>query len=145
MPKIHIQSKEIEYAERDVITFDEGLVGLPHLRRLVIINQPEIHPFLWLASLEAPETAFLVLEPHAQFSDYAPSIPPQVSTRIKLEAWEKPLLLVIARITSEWQCSTLNLRAPLVIAPNAMRGAQIVLTESAYRLDEPLAMLAAAA
>lgn len=145
MPKIHIQSKEIEYAERDVITFDEGLVGLPQLRRLVIISQPEIHPFLWLASVEASETAFLVLEPHAQFSDYTPSIPPQVSTRIQLEDWEEPLLLAIARITPEWQSSTLNLRAPLVIAPNAMRGAQIVLTESAYRLDEPLALLAAAA
>lgn len=145
MPKVQIQSTDIEYAESDVITFDEGLVGLPHLRRLVIVSQPEITPFLWLASVEEPETAFLVLEPHVQFSDYAPGIPPQVRTRLGMTEREEPLLLAIARITSDWQCSTLNLRAPLVIAPRVMRGTQVVLTESAYQLDEPLAVLAAAA
>jgi flagellar assembly factor FliW len=145
MPTVQIQSTNIEYADGDVITFDEGLVGLPHLRRLVIVSQPEIHPFLWLASVEEPETAFLVLEPHVQFSDYAPGIPSQVRARIGMAEREEPLLLVIARITADWQCSTINLRAPLVIAPSVMRGTQVVLTESAYRLDEPLAVLAVAA
>jgi len=145
MPKVQIQSTDIEYAESDVITFDEGLVGLPHLRRLVIVSQPEIHPFLWLASVEEPETAFLVLEPRIQFSDYAPSVPPQVRARLGMAEREEPLLLAIARITSDWQCSSLNLRAPLVIAPSVMHGTQVVLTESAYRLEEPLAVLAAAA
>ena len=145
MPKVHIQSKDIEYAEGDVITFDEGLVGLPHLRRLVIISQSEIHPFLWLASVEEPETAFLVLEPHTHYGNYAPSIPAQVRARIQMTETEEPLLLAIARITAEWQCSTINLRAPLVIAPSAMRGTQVVLSESNYRLDEPLALLAEAA
>jgi flagellar assembly factor FliW len=145
MPKVRIQSTDIEYAEGDVITFDEGLVGLPHLRRLVVVSQPEIHPFLWLASVEEPETAFLVLEPHIQFSDYAPGIPPQVRARIGMAEREEPLLLAIARITADWQRSMINLRAPLVVAPSVMRGTQVVLMESDYRLEEPLAVLAAAA
>jgi flagellar assembly factor FliW len=141
MPKIHIQNTDIEYEESNVITFDEGLVGLPQLRRMVIVTQPEISPFLWLASTEEPETAFLVLEPHLLFDGYAPAIPAPIRSRIRLEAGEDPLLLAIALISPEWQKSSINLRAPLVIAPGSMLGSQLILTESAYRLDEPLTAL----
>jgi flagellar assembly factor FliW len=145
MPSIRIQSKDLNYEEDAVITFDEGIVGLPHLRRLVIVNQPEIAPFMWLASVEEPETAFLVMDPYSHFGNYAPGIPVQAFARIGMKEKEQPLLLAIVRIMPEWDCSTVNLRAPIVIAPNSMRGTQLVLTESNYRLDEPLAALAAAA
>lgn len=145
MSKIHIQSTDIEYAESDVITFEEGIIGLPHLRRMVVINQPEIVPFLWLASVEEPETAFLVMEPHSQFEDYEPSIPSQTRVRIGLAENEEPLLLTIVRITPEWQQTTVNLRAPLVVGPSSMRGTQLVLTESNYSVEQPLALLSAAA
>ncbi|MFN0084351.1 MAG: flagellar assembly protein FliW [Blastocatellia bacterium] len=143
--KIHIQNTDIEYEEGNVITFDEGLVGLPRLRRLVIVTQPEIAPFMWLASTEEPETAFLVMEPRLMFGGYTPGIPAPVRDRIGLEAGEDPLLLAIAIITPEWHRSSINLKAPLVIAPGAMRGTQVILSESGYRLNESLAALAAAA
>lgn len=145
MPKIQIQKTDLAYDEKDIITFDEGIVGLPHLHKMVVISQPEIGPFLWLASVEEPETAFLVIEPHSQFSDYLPNIPAQACDRIGMKEKEQPLLLAIVHITPEWQSSTINLRAPLVIAPSSKRGTQLVLTESNYRLEEPLAAQAAAA
>jgi flagellar assembly factor FliW len=140
MPKITLQNTEISFAEGDIITFEEGLVGLPQLRELVVVSQPDIAPFLWLTSAEQPETAFLVLEPRAQFADYTPSLPPEVRARLGLSDAEQPLWLAIVRIAPEWQSSTINLKAPLVIATQAMRGAQFVLTEPSYRLDEPLAV-----
>jgi flagellar assembly factor FliW len=145
MPTIRIQTKDLPYDESDVITFDEGLVGLPQLRRMVVITQPEISPFLWLASVEDPEKAFLVMEPRTQFDHYAPAIPAQVCGRIGLKDDEEPLLLAIVRILPEWQSSTVNLRAPLIVSPGAMRGVQAVLTDSPYRVDESLAGMAAAA
>lgn len=143
MPKVRIQSTDIEYTDSDVITFEEGLIGLPQLRRLVVISQPEIAPFFWLASVEATETAFLVLDPQAYLDSYTPRLPAETRARIGLQADEEPLLLAITRITPEWHESTLNLRAPLVISTGAMRGTQPVLAETNYRLDEPLAALAA--
>lgn len=140
MPKLQLQNSELAFSEGDVITFDEGLVGLPHLRRMVVVSQPEIEPFLWLTSVEDASTTFLVLEPGAKFEQYAPTLPPQIRARLGLKAAEEPLWLAIVRITPEWQDSTVNLRAPLAIAPHAMRGAQFVLTESGYRVNEPLAV-----
>lgn len=145
MPKVRIQSTDIEYTERDVITFEEGLIGLPQLRRLVVITQPEISPFFWLASVEEDETAFLVLDPQVYLDSYTPRLPAETRARIGLQADEEPVMLAITRIMPEWHESTLNLRAPLVISTGAMRGTQPVLTETNYRLDEPLAAFAAAA
>lgn len=145
MPKVRIQSTDIEYTESAVITFEEGLIGLPQLRRLVVISQPEIAPFFWLASVEEDETAFLVLDPQAYLDSYTPRLPNETRARIGLKSDEEPLLLAITRIMPEWHDSTLNLRAPLVISTGAMRGTQPVLTETNYRLDEPLAALAALA
>ncbi len=145
MPTIRIQSKDLSYDEVDVITFDEGLVGMPNLRRMVVVAQPEIAPFLWLASVEEPETAFLVMEPREQFEQYAPEIPAQVRQRLGLAENEDPLVLAIVRIQPEWQLSTVNLRAPLLITSRQMRGLQLVLTDSAFRVDESLAGMAVAA
>lgn len=139
MPNIKLQNTEIPFSEGDIITFEEGLVGFPQLRELVVVSQPDIEPFLWLTSAEQPETAFLVLEPHTKFADYTPSLPPEVRARLGLRENEQPLWLAIVRILPEWQRSTINLKAPLVIASQAMRGAQFILNETGYRLDEPLA------
>lgn len=145
MQTICIQNTEIQYEPRDVITFDEGMIGLPQLRRMVLISQPEIAPFYWLASIDEPETAFLVLDPLSQNERYSPAIPEQTKARIGLAAGENPLLLTIVRISPEWRKSSINLKAPMVIAPGAMRGAQIVATEREYLVDEPLAILQNAA
>src|SRR5262245_33954803 len=125
MPTIQLLGSEINYDEGDIITFEEGLIGLPHLRQMVLISQPDLAPFLWLASVNGPELAFIVMDPQGQFSSYTPLIPAQIQVRLGLVNGESPVLLTIARITAEWQQSTVNLRAPLVIAAGTMRGAQL--------------------
>ncbi|HKX33342.1 MAG TPA: flagellar assembly protein FliW [Blastocatellia bacterium] len=139
MPTIQLLGSEINYDESDIITFEEGLIGLPHLRQMVLISQPDFAPFLWLASVNGPEIAFIVMDPHGQFASYTPLIPAQIQVRLGLVNGEPPVLLTIARIASEWQQSTVNLRAPLVIAAGTMRGAQLVLTESTYPVNQPIA------
>ena len=84
---------------------------------------------------------FLVIESRTAFPDYAPPVPEAVRAALGLAANESPLMLSIALIAAEWMQSTINLRAPLMVAPSTMRAAQIVLSDSAYRLDQPLAAL----
>src|ERR1041385_7970535 len=116
MASIRIQGTELSYAESDIITFAEGMIGLPHLRRMVLIHQSDIEPFLWLASLDDPTVVFLVIEPHTAFPDYAPPVPEAVRASLGLAANESPLMLTIALIAAEWTESTINLRAPLMVA-----------------------------
>jgi flagellar assembly factor FliW len=47
-------------------------------------------------------------------------------------------VLAIVMVAADWRNSTINLRAPLFVSVRTMRGTQVVLTDSVYRLDEAL-------
>jgi flagellar assembly factor FliW len=138
MPTIQIHGTELPYNAADVITFDDGLIGLPSLRQMVLVGQSDITPFLWLASLDDSETAFLVVEPHSLFDQYLPLISDEVRTGISLDADNSPSVLNIVSISADWTKSTVNLRAPLFINASSMRGAQSALVSTDYKLTQPL-------
>ena len=138
MATIRIQGTDLEYQDKDVINFDEGLIGMPHLRRMVLINYSEIDPFFLLCSLDDQQVNFLVLNACSHFNDYSPELTGEQRIQLGLSENETPLFFVTATIAPEWTDSTINLRAPIVIAPGSMRGAQTVLTDSTYTLAEPL-------
>ncbi len=131
MPTINIKGQEYSYCDEDIINFTEGLVGLPEMRRAVLIPIAGYEPFCWLASMEDEKNRFIVVNPFEIFSDYNPSdfiILNENETRT----------LVIVKINSDWQKTTVNLRAPILINSGSNRGVQLVLTESPYRLSENL-------
>lgn len=136
MPNITVLKQEIAYDETSIITFPEGLVGLPRLRRMVLVRRPDLEPFLWLASLDDPSVAFVVVNPRAIFAGYETS--EDVRQVVALPCDEEPALLAIVLVSEEGAQSSVNLRAPLVISPRTMTGRQVVLSGGAYRLDEPL-------
>lgn len=128
MPTFTLHNNSLEYEPSDVINFAEGLIGLPGLRRLALVRQPEIDPFLWLAALDVDGMAFLVVEPRSLFPDY--ELP-------EYDAQEE-LLLALVKLEPEWTATTVNLRAPLIINRANKCGRQTVLTETPYKLDEHL-------
>lgn len=144
MPTLKIEGTELEYGAADLITFAEGLIGMPHLRQMVLIRQDEVEPFLWLASVDEPGTAFLVIDPRVWTPGYAPQLPESLKQLSASEAAASWLILAVVTIAADWAASTINLRAPIVIAPQAMQGAQTILTDSDYQHDEPLPQAQAA-
>jgi flagellar assembly factor FliW len=141
MPNITILKQQISYDEADVITFPEGLIGLPRLRRMVLVRRPDLAPFLWLASLDDSAVAFVVTDPRALFDGYAEDEEVrQLTTSGNCES----LLLSIVLVSEDWTQSSINLRAPLVVCPRAMTGRQAVLSGGARRIDEPLRKASAA-
>jgi flagellar assembly factor FliW len=144
MQTIRIQGVDLTYDEASIITFEEGLVGMPHLRQMVLIRQTDIEPLIWMASLDEPDTAFLVVNPLELFPNYEPQAPAKELASLGMQEKEVPLLISIIKIASDWNQSTVNLRAPLFIAASSMRGKQVILTESSYTLNESLPLAAAA-
>jgi flagellar assembly factor FliW len=144
MPTIRVQGTDLTYREADVVSFEGGLIGLPHLRRMVLAAQADINPFLWLISLDDPDATFLVVSPSALFDSYAPALPAEELAGQRLDAEEPLTVLAICLIAPDWTRSTVNLRAPLVISGREMRGAQVVLADAALHVDEPLPLPRAA-
>lgn len=130
MPSISIKGQEFIYADDEILSFAEGLVGLPAMRRAVLIPLPEFEPFCWLASLDDEKTRFIVVNPHEIYADYRPHEFAALDESKQVRA--------IVKISSDWQKTTVNLRAPIFIDEKTKRGVQIVLSESPYRLAETL-------
>ena len=119
------------YNENEIIDFAEGLIGLPEMRRAVLIPLPEYAPFCWLTSVDDELKRFVVVNPAEIYADYNPSLPGEMR--------EMDLTtLAIVKISSDWRKTTINLRAPILINNGTKRGTQYVLTDSSYQLAETL-------
>lgn len=138
MATIRIQGTDLEYQDKDVINFDEGLIGMPHLRRMVLINYSEIDPFFLLCSLDDQQVNFLVLNACSHFNDYSPELTGEQRIQLGLSENETPLFFVTATIAPEWTKSTMNMKAPIVVGPTSMKAAQVILNDSRYSMTQPL-------
>lgn len=145
MPTLRIQGNEIPYDQKDIITFPQGLIGLPHLTQMVVVKEASIEPFFWLASVNDENVAFVVAEAHSMFPTYQPQLPAESPMSELLAEREVPVVLAIVLIDADWQNSTANLRAPLFISAKNMRGAQVVLNNNAFSVGAPLPLALAAA
>lgn len=131
MPVITIKEKEYSYNDGDIISFAEGLIGLPDMRRAVLISMNEFAPFCWLASLESESARFIVVDPNQIFSGYDPFVAAGTNN-LGLEA------LAIVKVSSDWQKTTVNLRAPILIDPATKTASQQILSDSQYQFAESL-------
>ena len=117
-----------------VINFDEGLPGFESIRRFVIVASPALEPFTLVQSADGAEPSFLAIEPRIIDPSYAS--PLSESDMLRLGAEPKTPLLWLVLISMRPDGSaTVNLKAPLVINPMAMRGLQLVVPHSDYPID----------
>lgn len=144
MPTLKIQGTELQYDEKDILTFKEGLIGLPHLQRMVMVNQSDIEPLMWLASLDEEGVALVVADAAGIFPDYAPAVPADCSFSQALSGDEHPVAFAIVLVGPEWEKTTANLRAPIFVSASTMRGAQVILPDHTYSVGQPLPFAMAA-
>jgi flagellar assembly factor FliW len=135
----------LDVEERKVLTFPDGLPGFEsrHLFTLVPHHTAEGDkgsPFLWLQSLEDGALAFLAMEPHQVFPDYAPRVPRAELEALALtEEASKPRLYSLLTIPNGDPAGiTANLMAPVVVNPRARVAKQIVLNTDQYGLRHRL-------
>lgn len=137
MPKLEIKGQEYEYHDSTVIEFVEGLIGLPRLKKAVLVEDPGFQPFLWLAGVDDQDSRFIVVEPGLIFPEYKP-----------VDHFEDPdgeslldpdtVVLAVVNVSSEWTKTTVNLRAPILLNPHTKIAAQVILSNSEYKLAETL-------
>jgi flagellar assembly factor FliW len=130
MPDIKINGKDHSYTEDQIIEFAEGLIGMPRLRRAALVESDEYAPFCWLASLDDENVRFVVVDPCAVYPDY--------ETEDDCSEEEDFCFWAIVKVSSDWQKTTVNLRAPIFVDKKTRRGGQVILTESEYKLEETL-------
>ena len=129
---------EIEVDEGNVITFPEGMLGLPRYKRYVIVQGNGMAPFLRLQCIDEPSISFLTIDPAFADQGYRTYVEAQDRDNLFIESSEDTVLLVVCTVSKDGSDLTCNLQAPVIINHKAMTGKQVVLLDSPYSIRHSL-------
>jgi flagellar assembly factor FliW len=129
---------DIEYDPSGVIEIAGGLVGLPSLKRFVVVDIAPETPFRWLQSVDEAEAGFLIAEPSLFLSDYRVELRREEQEALGLSHDGEAAVFVIVRVSPGLEEMAANLRGPVVVNLAGRRGLQAVLTDPRYPLQQPL-------
>lgn len=132
---------ELVFEEKEKIYFKEGLYGFEDQKEFILLNNYDTEepvPFMWLQSVVDPELTFVISIPFFLRVDYEFEIPEEVCSDLKVTQPSDVAVYSICKVTDDIEDMTVNLQSPLVINASTRQGRQIVLYESAYKIDQKL-------
>ncbi len=130
--KIKTKLGEIEVDRDKLITFEEGMPGLEHLRKFVIVSNGS-DPIMWLVSVEDESVALPVINPWIIRIDYTVDIPKDAMEDLGIESKEDVQVWAILVIPHENpENMTINLMAPIIINTKNNKAKQIIMENSGY-------------
>ena len=121
----------------EVISFPKGLPGFEACRSFVLIAPEGETVVQCLRSVDGPAASFLVIDPRKAMTGYRCEL--SNGDRDRLQASTDAPLLWLALVTIEAEGTiVVNLRAPVVINPVTMLGAQVIPHHCLYPLRHVL-------
>lgn len=139
-----IQTKafgEIEISEDKVITFVNGIVGFPELKRFVLLHDEEKGNkagIRFLQSIDEPGFAMPVMDPLVVKPDYDLCVNDDLLTQIGKISPENLLALVTVSVPSDLTKMSVNLQGPVIINVEEYKGCQIILENKEYPVKFPI-------
>jgi len=121
-----IQTKqfgEIEFDEKLIIEFKDGIIGFEQLRKYILLTEDD-SIFFWLTSIDEPEIVFPLIPVHMLFEEYPDKEGFQVFSIVKLN-----------RVPTKM---TTNLKAPIYISQESCSGSQEILDDDKYQINYQL-------
>ena len=128
----------VAVADIPVIELPDGLPGYPDAREFVLERLDDLGALGTLRALGDHGPAFYVVPPAVWFPDYAPVLDEMTCATLDLVDATDALLLLVVTMGERPADATANLMAPLVVNARTRRGAQVVLSGTAYSVHQPL-------
>jgi flagellar assembly factor FliW len=130
----------LTYESDDVITLPEGLIGLPQLRRWLMLDLDDDMPMRWLQSLDRPDFGVPVMPPVFFAEEYEIGGTRTVARKLGAAEASEPefVTLIIATVHPGGERITGNLRAPLVMDVATRTGVQLALEDDRLSTREEI-------
>jgi flagellar assembly factor FliW len=122
-----------------IMTFPNGLLGFPSFSRYALIQTGQENYFFWLQSVDEPNLAFVVADPHVFFKDYNVPVRDEMVQELNLADPAHLQVFVICNKVGEWL--TGNLLGPIIVNAENCLAQQVVLTEKKWTTRQPLIRL----
>ncbi|OQX83788.1 MAG: hypothetical protein B6D63_05650 [Candidatus Latescibacteria bacterium 4484_7] len=131
----------IEVNEKDIIQFEKGLIGMPELKRFVLMDFEGPTPLHWLQSLDNREIGFVVSDPTLFADEYSIVLDKNAQEMLEIEKGDELVVMIVVTVKDNGREITGNLLGPIVVNASRRRGCQIVLDGTPYTTKEPLRRL----
>lgn len=121
---------EIDIPDDKVIRLENGMIGFPKLKNFGLIFDEEKglekSKIMWLQSLDDGDIAFPVMMPHIVKEDYNPTVNNEILSPLGELVDENTFVLVTVTVPKDPKKFTVNLKAPIIINTDNMKGTQVI-------------------
>lgn len=131
---------ELEVDKKDILKFEEGLLGFEQYKQFCIVDPGDQTLILWLQAVDSPETAFPIIEPKIFEPNYSIKLLPSELNSINLESISDAGVYAILTIPNEVTQMSANIKAPIVINNKTKTARQIVLQDSKLEVRKQIYM-----
>lgn len=122
-----------------LLTFTEPLPGFPRYRDYALVPVDAGGLLHWLQSVAPDGPRFLAVSAASFFPDYTPVLPVAACDELELaDAAEAGLYCLVTVPDGDVAAATANLRAPVVVNPVTHQARQVVLTDGAHPIRQPI-------
>ena len=129
---------EIEYSEKDILTFKKGIPGFKDLNEFVIAGIEGNDVFKLLQSIENPDIALVLVSPFDVMKEYEVELNEEITKELCIEKPEDVVLYNVVTVNSDVKKITANFMAPIVINISNNFGEQLILEKSHYKIKQPI-------
>lgn len=129
---------DIEYEEKEIMTFNNGILGFSDFKKYIIVPLKDNENFYMLQSLEDEDVGVILINTFEFFKDYEISLKDDVIKALDINEEKEVMVYSVVTLNSELENITVNLRAPIIININTFLGEQIILDKENYLIRQPL-------
>ena len=119
---------EIEIDEKEIITFEKGMIGFEDIKRFALVGEEDLF-VEWLQSIEH-STSFAVMDPFMADSNYSFDIPDKIIEKLNIKDEKDILIRTVVIIPEDITKIRTNLQAPVIINTKEKKAIQIILDDT---------------
>ncbi len=128
---------EVEIDDSKVITLEKGLFGFENFKKYVLLydsGADEVPNIQWLQSIDEELLALPVMIPTTIVPDYNPIIDDETLDTIGTWTEESVSILVTVTVPIDIKNMSINLKAPIIINTDTMKGCQVIAENPEYEV-----------
>lgn len=132
---------EVEISENKIITFANGIIGFPDMKRFALIHDEEEGNgagIRFLQSLDEANFAMPVIDPLIVKPDYDPEVDDELLTGIGNVTGDNLLVLVTVSVPGDLTKMSVNMQGPFVINAETHKACQVILDTDKYPVKFPI-------
>lgn len=122
----------LELPDGSELTFTQPILGFQDYRRFVLIDGPPGSQVVWLQSTEAPDLAFILMDPRHAMASYEIEVRSHDLSELAAQGLDDLSVFTLVVVPADKTKVRTNLKAPILINKKRRLAKQIILDRSAY-------------